>query len=458
MRSRSRRAHALAAVALMALLALAGTVAPVAAWSNRGDDYGTHDWILDQALRLLDARGIGHGWVNRQIALKATDDPDTVEVAADPARKIEHTYTAEGRRGGAIHRITEHYARIVRLYDANKFDRASYHLGLLAHFYGDLSMPYHTERAAQEEDDEHHAYELLVNDLTRGPTDMPAWSVANTDWVVSTMPNVRTAAIELAAFSRARYWTVHDNLEPVDTSLNEAVQTATGQVLIRASGDLANLIRSVRKGVGVAPPVGSLELWAHWHGVKGNEPNQMIHGRVRDVNGALVEGVRVDVTFPTADGPKTWPFWTDETGEGRVRIEVGNPPLMARVDVSGKVRTDRTSATDDDWYYRTDMLADGSAGFWTDVGDRSVAQGQIVIVKTYARTPEGNPIAGLLIDWTWMLPDAPMVTTGYTNDEGEATTSFMISDDTTDAQIYVYAHTSAYSLNRKSKTWFQRTD
>ena len=458
MRSRSRRPHALAAVVLIALVACAGSVGPVSAWSNRGDDYGTHDWILDQALRLLDARGIGHAWVNRTIALEATDDPDTVEVAADPARKIEHTYTAEGRRGGAIHRITEHYAKIVRLYNAERYDRASYHLGLLAHFWGDLSMPYHTERAAQEEDDEHHAYELLVNDLTRKPADMPTWSVANTSWAVSTMPNVRTAAIALAAYSRAQYWTVHDNLEPSDTSLNVAVQTVTAQMLIRASGDLANLIRSVRAGVGIPPPVGSLELWAHWHGVKGDEPNQLIHGRVRDVNGDLIEGVRVDVTFPTADGPKTWAFWTDDTGEGRVRIEVGNPPLMARMDVTGRVKTDKTSVTDADWYYRTEMLADGSAGFWTEVRDRSAAQGQIVIVRTYARTPEGQPIAGLMIDWTWMLPDAPMVTTAYTNDQGEATTSIAITDDTTDVQVDVYAHTSAYSVNRKSKTWFELVD
>ncbi|MCI0343863.1 MAG: hypothetical protein L0221_00275, partial [Chloroflexi bacterium] len=243
-----------------------------------------------------------------------------------------------------------------------------------------------------------------------------------------------------------------------DTSLNDAAQTVTGQVLSRASGDLANLIKSVRKGIGNPPPVGSLELWARWHGVKANEPNQLIHGRVRDVNGDLIEGVRVDVTFPTADGSKTRPFWTDETGEGRVQIEVGDPTLMAKMDVSGKVKTNQTSVTDGDWYYRTEMLADGSAGFWTDVSDRSVGQGEEVVVKTYVRTPEGTPIAGLLIDWTWMLGDTPMVTTGYTNDNGEATTSFVIADGMTDAQVDVYAHTSAYSINRKSKTWFQRSD
>jgi hypothetical protein len=453
------RPQSLATIALTALLALAGSIAPVAAWSNRGDGYGTHDWILDQSLRLLDERGIGHAWVDRTIALEATDDPDTVEVAADPSRKIEHTYTATGRRGGAIHRITEHYAKILRAYDAHDYDDASYELGMLAHFWGDLSMPYHTDQAAQEADAEHHQYELLVNDLTKGPTDKPGWSVANTNWNVSNMPNVRTAAISMAAYSRARYQTVHDNFEANDTSLSNPVENVTEEVLVRASGDLADLIKSVPNGVGNPPRVGTLQLWARWHGVKGNEPNQLIYGRVRDVNGDLMEGVRVDVTFPMGGGTATWAFWTDDTGEGHVRIEVGNPALMVRKDVSGKVKTDQTVATDGDWYCRTVKIADGADGFWTDVSDRSVVQGQRVTIKTYVRTPSGDPVEGLFVDWTWELGGGEvMVTTGFTNENGKATTSYVIENGTTHAQVYVYAHTSAYSVNRKSKTWFQRSD
>ena len=212
------------------------------------------------------------------------------------------------------------------------------------------------------------------------------------------------------------------------------------------------------KGIGNPPPVGSLQLWARWHGVKGDEPNQLIYGKVRDVNGELMEGVRVDVTFPTSGGEKTWAFWTDETGEGHVRIEVGNPALMDKKNVSGKVKTDQTSVTDGDWYFRTKKLADAAKGFWTDVSDRSVRAGQKVTIKTYVRTTDGKPIAGLLVDWTWELGGTPMVTTGWTDSNGKATTSYVIQNGTTHAQVYVYAHTSAYSLNRKSKTWFQRAD
>lgn len=172
MTRRPSLAQRLGAGVLAALLVLPVAAGPVAAWSNAGNNFGTHDWILDQALRLLDARGIGHGWVDRTIALQATDDPDDIEVKADSSRSVEHTYTDGGKRGGAIHRITEHYAKILRSYAAGKaaslagdsataaakYDDASYHLGMLAHFWGDISQPYHTHRDAIGKDTAHHAY------------------------------------------------------------------------------------------------------------------------------------------------------------------------------------------------------------------------------------------------------------------------------------------------------------
>ena len=146
------------------LIALAGSVTPVGAWANgpnAGNGYGTHDWILDQAFRLLDKRGFDTSWVDRTTALLATDDPDYIEVAADPSRSIEHTYTGGGKRGGAVDRITEHYAAIVRLYKQGDFEGASYNLGMLAHFYGDILQPYHTSRDAIGKTSTHYNYEVL---------------------------------------------------------------------------------------------------------------------------------------------------------------------------------------------------------------------------------------------------------------------------------------------------------
>ncbi len=97
---------------------LAGLVtapAPAAAWSNgKGDGYGTHDWIIDEGLRVLSDRDVS--WFHRTTALLVSDDPDNVEVVANPARKIDHIYRDGGVRGGAVQRITEHYAAAVQLH------------------------------------------------------------------------------------------------------------------------------------------------------------------------------------------------------------------------------------------------------------------------------------------------------------------------------------------------------
>ena len=248
----------LAAASLVALLAFVGAVAPAAGWSNNGDLYGSHDWILDQSLRLLAARGIDTSWVNRTVALQSSDDPDTIEAAADPSREIEHVYTAGGRRGGAIDRITEHYAAILRLWakgheaqlagDATAatadFRDASYNLGMLSHFYADILQPFHTSRDAIGQTTTHRAYELLVDHFQHHPTDSPSWSVANTSWVVKDMTNVRTAALAAATYSRVRYLDLAANFSASDTSLSPTADQITREVMIRASGDLANLISS----------------------------------------------------------------------------------------------------------------------------------------------------------------------------------------------------------------------
>ena len=295
------------------------------------------------------------------------------------------------------------------------------------------------------------------DDLTDTPTDAESWSAAHSGWDVSNMSDVRAAAVSLAAYSRARYEDIHDNIGAGSNSLSDAAKSTTKALMIRATGSLADLIYSAGKGIGNAPAVGNLKLWARWHGTKADEPNQLIYGEVRDVHGDLMEGVKVDVTFPKpGGGTETWPFWTDKAGVGHVRIVVGSPTLMSKKDVSGKVKTDQTSVTDGDWYYRTKKLKDGSAGFWTNVSDRSVSVGQKVTVKSYVKNTDGKPIAGLLVDWTWDVGGTPMRTTAYTDSNGKATSSYVIPSGFTRAQVYVYAHTTAYSMNRKSKTWFQR--
>lgn len=455
------------------MLVFGASVAPVSAWSNNGDGYGTHDWILDQSLRLLAERGIGAGWVDRTVALVATDDPDNIEAAADPSREIEHVYTGGGRRGGAIHRITEHYAAVLRLYAegraaelagdgataAARYRSASYNLGMLAHFYGDILQPFHTSRDAIGQTTTHRAYELLVDKSHRRSTDASGWSVANTAWVVKDVTDVRALALAAAAYSRARYTQLAANFSASDTSLSPTAATLTREVLVRASGDLANLIASVPKGIGNPPPVGSLTITLRWRGVKTNEASQRLDGTVLDTAGKPIEGVLVNVAWPMPDGStKMMPFWTDELGKGHIYGVVGSNPYMVPQSVVATVTTDQTTIQKSTWFYRTKRLADGSAGFATTVNDKTVVAGQTVTATTTARTSTGTPIVGLLVTWTWTIGGTTVKTTGYTDSTGKARSSRLITSTTTRSTIYVTARTSAYSINRSSSTSFYRVD
>ena len=466
-------ARRLAAATLAALLVLPAAVVPALAWANVGDGYGTHDWILDQAFRLLDARGISTSWVDRQMALVSTDDPDTIEKAADSTRGIEHVYFDYGKRGGAIHRITEHYATMLRKYSEGRaaqlagntttakarFKEASYNLGMLAHFYGDILVPYHTTLEGLDEDGEHHEYELLVNTKTRTPTASPSWSVANPAWAVKDTPKVRTSAIAAAAYARARYSTLTASYDANDTSFSSAANTVTKEVLIRASGDLANLVSSVPKGIGYSQRAGSVKVWMKWRGVKADEPGQAVYVTVLDTAGKPIEGVQVTVTWPLEDGTtQAIRTWTDGAGYNRIGHATGTTPYMAKQTVSAKVTTDQTSLTKTAWFYRTRRLADSTTGFVSTMNDRTVHAGQTVTVSTRARDTSGNPVVGLYVEWTWEIGSTTKKTSGYTDSTGYARSTYTVTSSTTRSTIYVTGRTSAYSINRAAKTSFYRTD
>ncbi|HJP88724.1 MAG TPA: hypothetical protein VJ850_06825 [Candidatus Limnocylindrales bacterium] len=455
-----RAIRRLGATTIALLIAVAGAVTPAAAWSNNGDGYGSHDWILDQALRLMTARGMDISWVDSTTALLATDDPDNIEVKADPSREIEHVYTGDGgRRGGAVHRITEHYAAMQRAYNAHDYQTASYNLGMLAHFYGDILQPFHTSRDAIGQTTTHRAYELLVDDLNRHPTDSPGWSVANTSWVVKDMPNVRTSAIAAAAYSRARYLTLAANFSATDTKLSSAAATVTKEVLIRASGDLADLISSVPKGIGNPPPVGSITYVLRYRGVKTNEASERLDGTVKDINGNPIEGVRVDVKWPMPDGTtQIMPFWTDGNGVGHIYGIVGSNPYMQHNTVTLTSTTNLKTVTASTWWYRTKRLADGSAGFKTTVNDSTVHAGQVVTASAVAKTSTGEPIVGLLVNFTWTLGSTTVKTSAYTDSTGKAKSTFTVLSSTSRSTLYVKGSTTAYSINRSSTASFHRTD
>ncbi len=294
--TRPRIAAGLAGLSLALLLTV-----PVGAWSNgpaaggvTGNGYGTHDWILDQAFKTFS----GHvpSWVEKSTALLATDDPDTLFW-----RTNEHVYMEDGYGRGAVDRVTEYYARVMSEHKAGDDHQASIDLGRLAHYYADLFVPFHTAYAAVSQTTAHSKYELLVDSRNRTSTSAPEWQTK--DRSPEVVPDIRAKAIAAAAYSRKFFPELLSEFKKNESVLNTRVSQLTGYVLTAASRGLGDIIHSIDLGVGNAPMVAKLVIKAKYS-MPSTQSYQAFYVTATDANGKTIQGLRIDVTWPScADVP-----------------------------------------------------------------------------------------------------------------------------------------------------------
>jgi hypothetical protein len=443
------RAFRLAAAAVLAAALVVPT--PVLGWAHAGDGYGTHDWILDQALRVLDGRV--DDWFDYETARLATDDPDTVE--SNPPGLNDHVYKGEGKRGGGVDRIAREFDLAQASYDAGDYSDASYHIGLMAHFVGDLGQPFHTDYDAMDETSLHRAYELMVNDYTRRPNDRPDWQPSSR--TPSTVTNVRTTAIGTAAFSRKYYDPLYAALRADGVRLSSRISDITGAVMKRTASDLADLIWSIDKGVGAQPQVGSLKMTVKWTGVLGGSTNT-VFVTARDVNGKPIEGLLVTVAWPTANGSRTEYLFTDQNGAQKRIAPVGSTPKLVSMPVTATTRVRGVTTKATGAWTISPRLADGRAGFLTRVNDQRVTAGQTVRVVSIARDRSGRAVPNLLVTWTWDYAGTKVRTSALTDANGRASSSRVITTTTTTRTVTVTAITQSGSVNRSASASFRRTD
>ena len=462
-----RAIRALAAALVATALLLPGTGTALG-WANNDDGYSTHDWFIDQAVKVLDGRAAD--WFDASAARLASDDPDTTPALADG---LSHIYRDTGLRGGAVQLVSEHYSAAVAHYregaaarDAGDstaageaFRAASREIGLLSHYYTDILQPYHSGSLGVSLGDEADEYEMLVAQLTRRASDSPDWqsSVRTVDRVV----NVRAMAIAAAALSRTYLSEVHANIRDHPGVLTTRVREITGRLCRRAAQDLADIIWSVSRGVGESPNVARLSARVKWTGVAATEPYQAVWVTARDASGTPIEGLEVTIKWPKADGSTaTIQRFTDPTGVAKYTAAVGGGPLMTKriVSASATATTAAATKTATTWFQATPRLAAGSAGYRTVVSDVTVVAGQTVVVTSVARDTAGRPVEGLLVTWSWKYGTRTITTTGFTDANGRARSSRLIRSTTTTTTVTVTAHTQAASSNRYSSTSFRRVD
>ncbi len=441
---RSRR---LAAVALV----LATLVAPLPAfgWANNGDDYGTHDWVVDQAVKVLDGRV--DSWFNAGLARLHSDDPD---VLRDRSLN-EHVYRAEGRVGGGVDRIAYHYDLAFAAYQDRDYREASIQIGLMGHYVGDLAEPYHTHMDGIPLGNEAHDYEQIVAPLHRSANDTPAWSSSRRS--VSEIDNVRETAAGTAAYSRGFFHELRNELKERNfNSLTNRASEITGLVFKRAANDLADMIWSISRGVGRQPAIGKIEMDIRWTGVAAGD-NNLVGIRALDVHGQPIEGLLVFLEWPEPDGKRIERMYTLPDGRAKRYDGVGSTPklVLRPVVATAEIRGNETVVRSG-WTI-SPRLATGSAGFKTTVNDATVVAGQSVTAKSTARDANGNPVPNLLVTFTWDVGGSTIRTQDYTNDNGRATSTRTITSGMAN-EIVINADTQAGSTNRSYSVTVRRVD
>lgn len=139
---------------------------PVRAWSNGSsgpNSYGTHDWILDQAVRVSQAAQ-QHGELGQARCCPVGDRrPRHAGRHRVPSSPWWHVYDVHGERyGNAPEAIRVWFKKAARQLASGHRKKASRSLGILAHLLGDLANPMHTDQTKRE-DGIHSSYEEAVD-------------------------------------------------------------------------------------------------------------------------------------------------------------------------------------------------------------------------------------------------------------------------------------------------------
>jgi hypothetical protein len=228
---------AIAGGLLVGTLALDGGVAR--AWANGVDGpdaYGTHDWILDRALRALGDRA---DWVCSGVALRATDDPDTQDGIDHASGTWWHVYDVWGDRyGDAPDAAAVWFRRAASRLREGRACAASRAVGILAHLVGDIAQPMHTDGYLDAEDRVHSPYESAVDARSERGDETYAFAF---DGVDPASARARTVALAKQAHRSYRALVTDYDAHGYDAR----VARITERQLDRAANALADLIAAL---------------------------------------------------------------------------------------------------------------------------------------------------------------------------------------------------------------------
>ena len=411
------------------------------AWSNGpdgGDSFGTHDWILYQALTL--ARP---AWVDTQTALFATDDPDSTFPASD---KPNHMFLPSGAYRGGPDTVATMYRQLLDAHQAHDDEAASRYLGWLAHYYGDLCVPFHT-MTGYSDSALHLQYELKVNSLTTTPGACADWI---TVWSRSAVNDIRVRAIDAAMLSRSAYPTLATDF--MLSGWDETSQMITRMMLSRAVNDLADVISSVPRGSGLPTPVALTTTMTHRYPAVDSATAYTATCLDPDLRPA--EGVRVRFEWEYPSTSRTVDLFTDVNGVARAYADPSLLVMGGRVNVAASLPATQGAATSSivrrSWFIPTDRIGYTA----TTISSGYPAPDQLITATTVVLNPTGAPVVGLPVTFTWDFKSNVYSRTVSTDNQGTARNTRNVGTATTGYRVTVRANMEGGGVSRSSSASF----
>jgi hypothetical protein len=240
--SRGRIAR-LAVAALVGLLLMPGAQPPARAWLNglpqKPNSFGTHDWVL---LKAVQAVGPNGRWVWLKVALRATDDPDSIrDIPYASDHKWHNWGPYRDTKGRAPKAVRIWYRRTVHHLDRGRRRQASRTLGIMSHLLSDIAQPMHTADSKKEED-AHLKYEGKVDARCEGSPSACIYRFRY-DGPDRARPRKRT----LREVRRASPYYSKLISEVIEHGYNDEIHRITRRQLNRAANAIADLIVSMRR-------------------------------------------------------------------------------------------------------------------------------------------------------------------------------------------------------------------
>lgn len=319
---------------LVILIALiVGTLPGTAlAWCNgpaknhiAGNGYGSHDWILEGAIKHAGSAGT---WVWDTTALYASDDPDTQKVPP-----VYHWFQETGRVRGAPYMVSELYHKAVVAYRAGDRRSASKYVGLLSHYYADITEPFHTSGRASSYKALHIQYEYAVDDYQNTSTRSRSWVTLRS---IVPVADIRTKTISAALYARSQFPSLLSSYNNSRSVRAGTPNKITRRVMSRAVNGLADIIATIPTGAGETTFPDTVDFKISDTSVR---QNTKVGASVRctDANGDPMDAVRVQFVWRLASGTVTRTTYTGATGFVSHWLDIGSAPTGRKAYVTATV-------------------------------------------------------------------------------------------------------------------------